>query len=205
MQIKRMKFRLDLRTLLATAIALGALMIVTARAAQAADDPGAVVKGLVNEALPVLADKQTALPQRQEKLRSIVNSRFDFTSMSKIALGAHWKDLSQQQQKEFSDTFTAFIQDSYLRKIQDYTGQKVKFLNATTPDPGYAQVDTQIIQEGKEPIPVNYMLKQVNGTWLVYDVTVDNISIIANYRNQFNRVINQQGYDKLISDLKSKQ
>ncbi len=164
-----------------------------------------VVKALVTQALNILGDHQTPLRERQEKLRQIVNSNFDFTMMSRSALGYHWSDLGEEDRKDFTRTFVAFIQDSYLSKIQDYSGQQVEFTRMNQPQPGYAQVMTNIVQPGKPPIRLNYMLKERNGRWLIYDVTVDDISIIANYRNQFNRVINRDGFPRLIADLKNKQ
>ena len=170
-----------------------------------ADDPMSVVKTTVNQALDVLRDKNTPLAQRQDKLRQIVAATFDFTEMAKSALGYHWKDITPAQQQEFTTAFVAFIEDSYLSKINDYSGQQVNFLRASNEGAQYAQVNTDIIQPKGDAIHVNYRLLQENGTWRIYDVTVDAISIIANYRNQFNRVMNNKGYDTLIADLKSKQ
>jgi phospholipid transport system substrate-binding protein len=171
-----------------------------------ADAPMDVVKTTVDQALGVLRDTSAPLAQRQDKLRQIVAQTFDFTEMSKSALGYHWKQLTPQQQKEFTDAFIAFIEDSYLSKINDYRGQQVSFLGARNDGSQYAQVNTDIVQpDGKDPIHVNYLLLKEDGTWKIYDVAVDAISIIANYRNQFNRVMNNKGYDVLIKDLKSKQ
>ena len=154
----------------------------------------------------MLRDAQTPLAQRQDKLRQIVSTTFDFTAMAKSALGYHWKQITSDQQQEFTKAFVAFIEDSYLSKVNDYRGQQVAFLRMTTDGPQYAQVNTDIVQTGdKEPIHLNYSLVQEGSTWKIYDVTVDAISIIANYRNQFNRVMNNQGYATLISDLKNKQ
>jgi phospholipid transport system substrate-binding protein len=170
-----------------------------------ADDPMSVVKTTVDQALDVLRDKNTPLAQRQDKLRQIVAATFDFTEMAKSALGYHWKEITPAQQQEFTTAFVAFIEDSYLSKINDYSGQQVNFLRATNEGAQYAQVNTDIIQPKGDAIHVNYRLLQENGTWRIYDVTVDAISIIANYRNQFNRVMNNKGYNTLIADLKSKQ
>jgi len=170
-----------------------------------ADDPMSVVKTTVNQALEVLRDKSTPLAQRQDKLRQIVAATFDFSEMAKSALGYHWKEITPAQQQEFTNAFIAFIEDSYLSKINDYSGQQVNFLRASNEGAQYAQVNTDIVQPKGDAIHVNYRLLQENSTWKIYDVTVDAISIIANYRNQFNRVMNNKGYDTLIADLKSKQ
>jgi phospholipid transport system substrate-binding protein len=178
--------------------------ILTARA----DDgsaPMTVVQNTVNQALEVLRDKASPLPQRQEKLRQIVAQSFDFTEMSKSALGYQWKKLTPQQQQEFTTVFISFIEDSYLSKLNDYRGQQVQFIKASQDGADYAQVNTNIVREGKEPIHLDFRVMKEGGAWKIYDVTVDAISIIANYRNQFNRVMNNQGYDTLIKDLKEKQ
>jgi phospholipid transport system substrate-binding protein len=170
-----------------------------------ADDPMSIVKTTVDQALDVLRDRSTPLAQRQDKLRQIVAATFDFKEMAKSALGYHWKELTPAQQEEFTNAFVAFIEDSYLSKINDYSGQQVSFLRVTNDGAQYAQVSTDIIEPKGEPIHVNYRLLRENGTWRIYDVTVDAISIIANYRNQFNRVMNSKGYATLIADLKAKQ
>jgi phospholipid transport system substrate-binding protein len=181
-----------------------ARFLIPARA-EDANSPMSVVQTTVNQALDVLRDKQTPLAQRQEKLRQIVANTFDFTEMAKSALGYHWKQLTPEQQQEFTNVFISFIEDSYLSKINDYHDQQVQFLKVVNLGPDETQVNSDIVQQGKDPIHVNYRLMKRDGTWKIYDVTVDAISIIANYRNQFNRVMNNQGYDALIKDLKSKQ
>ncbi len=189
----------------AIAVFLFQSSVVGIARAQDTTTPMAVVQQTVNQALSVLSDKSAPLAQRQDKLRQIVSSTFDFTEMAKSALGYHWKQITPDQQQEFTNVFISFIEDSYLSKINDYKGQQVTFLKATAESPQEAQINTDIVQQGKDPIHVNYRLLQKDGAWKIYDVTVDAISIIANYRNQFNRVMNNKGYDTLISDLKSKQ
>ena len=163
------------------------------------------VKQVVNTSLPILRDKGTPLPQRRHKLKSLLEEHFDFADMSQIALSNHWRDLDPSQRSQFTQLFTAFIEDAYLNKIQDYSGQDVAVLGQNSEGEGFARVRTHITQPGKQPIKVDYLLRDMNGDWKIYDVTVDSISIIANYRNQFNRVINSQGFDKLMADLRVKQ
>ncbi len=192
---------------LLTSVAIAALGFVCASAslARAATDPMTVVKTVVDQAIAVLKDRKTPLPQRQQKLRDLVNNNFDFRAMARSALGYHWRNITAEQRTEFTKEFTAFVQDSYLSRMQDYSGQRVDIIDSRNQGDGYAEVMSKIVQNGKQPVPVNYLLHLENGKWLIYDVTVDNISIIANYRNQFNRVVNNQGFDKLLQDLKNKQ
>ena len=176
---------------------------------RADQSPTDVVKSLVNPALQILGDTSTPLKDRQQKLRDLVSGNvFDFTAMARSALGLHWKDINAQQQQDFTQVFTAFLRDSYISRIADYSGQQVKvnFLGESDLGGGRSEVKTTIEQPGgKAPIQVNYALRSSNGKMLIYDIAIDNISIAANYRNQFNRVINNQGFDSLMSDLKNKQ
>ena len=190
----------------AALVVLGGLAIAANARADAApgDTPMAVVRATVNGALGVLKDKVTPVAQRRERLRRIVETNFDFTRMSRSALGYHWRKLTPEQRTSFTTVFTAFIEDSYLSKIQDYQGQTVAFLKEVSSDPGYGEVKTNVTQQNHPPIALDYRLVLDQGRWKIYDVTVDNISIIANYRNQFNRVINNSGFDRLMSDLERK-
>jgi phospholipid transport system substrate-binding protein len=188
------------------AIATVALMVTSVNLDSAhADTAMGVTQTMVNHALQIMANKSAPVQQRRRQLREAIENEFDFTEMSKSALGYHWRTISENQRAQFTKLFTAFIEDAYLSKIQDYSGQQVQFQGQSPLGQGYAQINTAIIQTGKSPITVNYLLLQKDGTWKIYDVTVDAISIIANYRNQFNRVINEKGFDQLMADLQAKQ
>jgi phospholipid transport system substrate-binding protein len=168
-------------------------------------DPMTMVKNTVNQVIDILRDHQTPQDDRRRKLLEVVAGHFDFTDMARSSLGYQWRNLTPDQQQRFVPLFTAFIEDAYLNKIQDYSGQKIEFLNETS-NGGDWQVRTRVLQPNSEqPIPLDYRLKRQGGDWKVYDVTVDDISITANYRNQFNRVINDQGFDALMNEMRSKQ
>jgi phospholipid transport system substrate-binding protein len=203
----RSKFaRLITAAVATVAVALLAPGLTPAPAqADTGTSPMVVAQTMVNTALKVLANKSTPVQLRRRQLRHVVENHFDFTEMSRSALGYHWRSLTPDQRAQFTQLFTAFIEDAYLSKIQDYSGERVQFNGQTPLGQGYTQINTDIIQPGKNPITVNYLLLQKNDTWKIYDVTVDAISIIANYRNQFNRVINDKGFDQLMVDLRTKQ
>lgn len=167
--------------------------------------PMDTVNQVINKTLPVLRDKRTPLPQRRRQLRGLLEQHFDFSDMARIALGYHWRQIGPSQRAQFTQLFTAFIENAYLSKIQDYSGQDVAILGENSEGEGFARVRSQIMQPGKQPIKVDYLLRDLDGDWKIYDVTVDAISIVANYRNQFNRVINDQGFDKLMADMQTKQ
>jgi phospholipid transport system substrate-binding protein len=198
----------DVRRALAVTIALALILVTMSFApkiAKADSGPMSVAQDVVNQALKILASSSTPLPQRRRELRALVEQHFNFATMSRSALGYNWRSLSHDQRAQFTKLFTAFIEVAYLDKIQDYQGQQVQIVGEHSLGDGYAEVDTNIVQPGKSPISVNYLLERQDGAWKIYDVTVEAISIIANYRNQFNRVISQKGFNQLIADLQAKQ
>jgi phospholipid transport system substrate-binding protein len=177
-------------------------------------DPMAQVKNGVSDVIDVFEAPDTPLQVRREKLRQLGSKYFDFESMTRSVMGYHWRELSPEQRVEVVSLFTNFISDAYLSKLQEYTVKKVEdelptvniqFTRETFDESDYAEVFSTItLKEQKDPIDLNYMMHLTDGQWKVYDVTVDAISVIANYRNQFNRVMNEGGYDKLAADLRQK-
>jgi phospholipid transport system substrate-binding protein len=194
---------------LGAALAIAAMVLSLALTgpapARAQDTAMGVTQTMVNNALQIMANKSLPVQQRRRQLREGIENDFDFTEMSRSALGYNWRNITPDQRSNFTKLFTAFIEDAYLSKIQDYSGQQVQFQGQTSLGAGYTQINTAIVQPGKNPILVNYLLLQKDGSWKIYDVTVDAISIIANYRNQFNRVINEKGFPQLMADLQAKQ
>jgi phospholipid transport system substrate-binding protein len=173
-----------------------------------------VIKTGTDQVIAVFNDQQMPLNQRREKLRSMSLYYFDFDSMAKSVLGYHWRELTPVQRSQFVPLFTEFIQDAYLSRMEQATVEKIrqeaktaqiKFLKQTYFSSDYAEVfSTVALEDHRAPLELNYLMHQSGGQWQVYDVTVDAISLIANYRNQFNRIINNQGYPKLIADLEAK-
>jgi len=170
------------------------------------NDPKTTVMSTVAQATDILKNHQAPQAVRRRELIQTIAGHFDFTDMARSSLGYHWRQLAADQQQRFVRLFTAFLEDAYLNKLENYSGQKIEFVAETSTGPGDSQVSTKVIQPDRDqPIRLDYRLKQDGGDWKVYDVTVDNISIMANYRNQFDRVINHQGFDALMKQMQSKQ
>lgn len=178
------------------------------------NDPLQLVKNGLQEAIAIFQDKTLSVDARRAKLREAAVRYFDFAYMARSALGPHWRDLTPAQRNEFVPLFTTFIEEVYLSKVKDYSVEKVQdevkstkiqFVRESYNGPDYAEVySTVALKEHPDPIQVDYLLKKDEDGWRVYDITLDAISVMANYRNQFNRVINNDGYDKLIADLRAK-
>jgi len=213
------RLKMNLRTaalaaalLVAFAVSASAQTLVSPPTAP--NDAMASVKTIIDQSIVVFKDKQISPPDRRTKLRSIAESHFDFQEMAKSAIGYHWKTLTQAQQDEFVPLFTTFIEDAYLSRIESYSVEKInqqiqssmiQFIKQTNSSSDYAEVySTVVLQDRKNPIAVNYEMRRDGNEWKIYDITIDAISVIANYRNQFNRVLNNEGYEKLVSIMRQK-
>ncbi len=141
--------------------------------------------------------------ERKGKLRDALMPRFDWFEMAKQALGKHWNNASSARQHEFVAAFAEFLGNSYVGKIGSYKDEKILFVHESI-DKNQAQVDTKIVPGAGEPSSVNYRLHQVKGEWKIYDVVVEDISIVANYRSQFNRILTRGSFDDLLQRMQQK-
>lgn len=181
----------------------------------APNSPMASVKMVIDQATAVFKDQGIAPADREKKLRAIAESHFDFERMARSAVGLHWRDFSPSQRSEFVPLFTNFIEDVYLSRMEQYSVEKVQqevqsasiqFVRERLDAPDQAVVFSEVsLQDRAKPIDVNYLMKLDGDEWKIYDITLDAISVIANYRNQFNRVLNDGGYDKLVGIMRQKQ
>lgn len=162
------------------------------------------VEQTVDEVIEVVKmyrdDKQ--LDQRRAKLREVINPRFDFEEMSKRSLGAYWKEISPEQQKEFVRVFSDLLARTYLSKIETVEEGMVKF-DGEKLDPPRALVKTTIKYKG-DNFPLDYKLLNSSGSWKVYDVVIENIGLVANYRNEFAGIIRKESFDGLMKRLREK-
>jgi phospholipid transport system substrate-binding protein len=216
-KVKILKLKIPtvaLGALLSFALAVSAPAQTPMPASYSPNDATASVKSIIDQSIAVFKDQQISAADREQKLRAIAERHFDFTEMSQSAIGYHWKTLTPAQQSEFVPLFTTFIEDAYLSRIESYSVEKInqqiqssmiQFTRQTSDGPDYAEVySTVVLQDRKDPIPVNYLMRLDANEWKIYDITIDAISVIANYRNQFNRVLNNEGYDKLVSLIRQK-
>jgi phospholipid transport system substrate-binding protein len=162
----------------------------------ATDDAMTLVKDTIKNVLGVVQDHRTPEELRRKRLIQLVAGEIDFSDMARSTMGYHWRQLTAEQRERFVPLFSTFMEDAFVAKIESYSGQKIEFVGETQEESDFSHVNTQITQpDNSEPIRIDYRLRKENGEWKVYDVTVEDISIMANYRNQFNRVINNQGVE----------
>ena len=200
------------RRLVALAVSVVALAIGThpagAQQKAAGDQTGPLelVKASVSRVLAIVQAPHVARdggPRRAE-IRRVAQRLFDFDEMSRLTLARHWKDRSVQEQEEFVRLFTDLLERSYLTTIENYAGEKITLLGESISGP-YAQVRSRIITDRRVEISIEYRLLQSGGQWAVYDVLLDGVSLVSNYRSQFNSIIRTSSFSELLAKLSSKQ
>jgi phospholipid transport system substrate-binding protein len=142
--------------------------------------------------------------ERIERLRQVIYPKFDFAEMAKRSLGSNWQRRTPQEQQEFVKLFRDLVETSYADNIDAYNGEKVNIVGEKE-EKDFAQVNTKIVNNKGEEFSVDYRLLQSGGDWKIYDVVIENISIVNNYRSQFNRVIAKTSFEDLLQKLRDKQ
>ena len=183
-------------------IAICALLGVCARPASA-ESPTAQIQQTVEQVLKVVANTATGEAERREMLRRTLVTRFDWYEMARQSLGKHWPSASGRED-EFVTALAEFLGNAYVGKIGSYRDEKILFLQEVV-DHERAQVMTKIVAPKGEPTAINYRLHRVDGEWKVYDVVVEDISLVANFRSQFNRILAKGSFDDLLRQLREKE
>lgn len=173
-----------------------------------AGEPTNQVKQTVDKVLDILRNKELKKPEktreRRAAIRKAVSERFDFEEMAKRALGLHWRKRTPDERKEFVSLFTDLLERSYIKKIESYSDEKILYVGENV-ESEYAVVRSTIITKRNVEIPVDYRLLEKNGKWEVYDVVIEGVSLVNNYRTQFNKIIRTNSYEELVKRMKNKQ
>lgn len=166
-----------------------------------------MVQTNVNKVLEVLRDpklkEDSAKKIKREKLEVIYEQMFDEVELSRRTLGGNWNKLNTSQQQEFIQLYRQVLEKAYIDKILSYTNEKIVFPKENMLASNQAEVQTKVITSSKE-IPIFYRVIQKNGAWKVYDVVVENVSLVQNYRSQFNDILGKNKPDQLLEILRKK-
>lgn len=138
---------------------------------------------------------------RRTELRRAIGRRVDFAEMAKRSLGSHWQGRTPKQQTEFVKLFTDLVEDAYVDQIESYPGDKFVYLREIR-EGEFAEVDTKLNALKGDEIAINYRLRGRNADWKVYDVVIENVSVVSNYRSQFNRILSGASFDELLKKLR---
>lgn len=166
------------------------------------------LRGATDRVLRVVQDPELKKParveERRRQIRAVANEIFDWEETGKRALARHWQPRTPAERQEFSTLFADLVERSYVSKIEAYSGEKILYV-AEAVDGDQATVRTRLVTKSGTEIPIDYRMQKDGERWRAYDVLIEGVSLVSNYRTQFNRVIQQSGYPELVKKLKSKQ
>jgi phospholipid transport system substrate-binding protein len=163
------------------------------------------IRQTVDDVMDIIAKKNLDAQQRRVQIRQAVLKRFGFDEMAQRSLGQHWRTLTPQQQHEFVELFTDLLERSYINRIESYQGgrQGVHYTKENVSGDN-ATVDTEIVSERGEPVAVEYRLLHKDNDWKVYDIIIEGVSLVNNYRTQFNTIIMKDSYAGLMKQMRLK-
>ncbi len=185
---------------------LGAIVVVIgwlAGTVSAGEGPGRQVGEVLRQSVAILGDASLGEEAKVERLRVVVLPVFDFAEMARRSLGSHWRRRTPEHREEFTRLFTGLLERTYTHRISAYNGQRTKVVGEEIDD-RFARVETEIVDRDGRRFKVDYRMHRVGepAKWRIYDVVVQDISLVNNYRAQFNRVINRKSFEDLLERLR---
>lgn len=164
------------------------------------------VKKIVDEVVRVVADKELKKNdvKRRQSLKKAISGIFDYSEMAKRSLGKHWTNRTATEKKQFAELFATLLENSYASKIESYNNEKIVYIKEIPVDDEHAEVKSKVVTAARDEFTLDYRLFKQNGKWMVYDVVIEGVSLVSNYRSQFNKIITSSSYDKLVKKLQSK-
>jgi phospholipid transport system substrate-binding protein len=189
-------------------LALTGLLILSTAEDSRATTAQEQLKGAIDRVVTTLESPALKgdgkIAERRIAVRKIANEIFDFGEIARRSLGRYWQPLSETQRGEFVGLFADLLERSYISKIELYGGEKIIYSGERV-DGDLATVSTKIITKNGTEVPVDYRLFRRGDSWRVYDVNIEGISLVSNYRTQFNKIIQTSGYNTLVDRMKTKQ
>lgn len=163
------------------------------------------IKKTVDEVVRIVADKEMKKNEtkRRQSLKKAISTIFDYSEMAKRSLGKHWNVRTAAEKKQFSELFATLLENSYAGKIESYNNEKIVYIKEIVED-DHAEIKSKVVTAARDEFTLDYRLLRQNGKWMVYDVVIEGVSLVSNYRSQFNKIITANGYDKLVIKLQSK-
>jgi phospholipid transport system substrate-binding protein len=192
------------KTMRGMLIGLGMLVLILISAPVYAATPLETVRTEVNKVLDALRNKGLKEEAKKETLRLVYREMFDQIELARLSLGNNWNKLTEAQRQEFVELFQQVLEKAYADKILAYTDEKILYDREVSISKNRVGVQTRVVTKSKE-IPIIYrVVQKSDGTWKVYDVVVENVSLVMNYRSQFNDILAKNKPDELIDILRKK-
>ena len=176
--------------------------LLVAGVALATPGPLEQAQTTVDAVMAILRESNLEKEARQEKLSTTIRARFDFTEMSQRILATNWKNASEAQRDSFIRIFSDLLERNYIGRIESYTDEKIDFLKERVQG-NRAAVDTVIVTKSAE-IPISYRMVQQGSEWMVYDVVIESVSFVNNYRNSYGEILKKEGFDGLLARMTEK-
>ena len=184
------------------ALTLTAIFALVTAGTAVAGEPTDQVRRSVDEVLKIVQSQPDG-PARRTAIRQAANRLFDFEETARRALGPHWQQRTPAEREEFVRLFSDLLEAAYVGKIDLYQGEKITYVGETV-DGDQATVKTRIVTKQGNEVPVDYRLSREKDRWRVYDVIIEGVSLVANYRTQFNKIIQTSSYDDLVKRMRAK-
>lgn len=174
-------------------------LVATAQASVSATE---TMRSTVDNILSILKRSDMNWDNKRSEIKNVVDKRFYYRAMAQRTLSVNWRRASKEQQQRFTELFAQLLQNTYFERMKEYTNEKVEFLREKEKD-NKAVVYTHIVTASNN-IPIDYKLVNVNGEWLVYDVVIEEISLISNYRSSYREIVSRDGIDGLLKQMQQK-
>jgi len=186
-------------------VLISLFVIALSAAVAVAGVPTDQLRGQIDKVIRILDDPalKDRPAERRGEVRKLAEDIFDYPDTARRALGPHWNARTPQQREEFTRLFADLLDRAYISKIDLYQGEKVKYVGETM-DGDEAIVKTSIATKSNTEVPVDYRMHLKGDRWRVYDVIIEGVSLVSNYRSQFNKIVQTESYDSLVQKLKAR-
>ena len=183
------------------------LLIFGLAAPTQAGEPTEQMKLTINKIIDILNNPALKEPakaeERRTRMRRVADERFDWREMARRSLAKYWKQRTEEEKREFVPLFTDLLEQAYMNRIENYSGDKVSY-DGEKVKGEYSLVKVRIYTSQQTNIPVVYRLRKKDSQWLIYDISIEGVSLVKNYRKQFDSVILSSSYEGLLEKLKEK-
>jgi phospholipid transport system substrate-binding protein len=163
------------------------------------------VRKTVDEVVRIVSDKEMKHNEdmRRRVLKDAIGTIFDYREMAKRSLGRYWRGRTPEERNHFVELFATLLENSYADKIESYHNEKIVYLKEHR-DGNYAEVSSRVYTDRHDEFSLDYRLLKKKGKWMVYDVIIEGVSLVSNYRSQFNRIVRSDGYGELVRKMENK-
>jgi phospholipid transport system substrate-binding protein len=183
------------------------LLILGTGVPSMAGEPTEQIKQTTDKILSILADPNLKNParaeERKQSVRRTIDGRFDWEELARRSLAQYWAQRTPDEKEEFIQLYRELLARTYLNKVQDYSGETVRYEGESI-EGNYATVKVRILTSKNTEIPVDYRVMKKGSNWLVYDISIEGVSLVNNYRSQFNSILQKSTYQELVKKLKDK-